>query len=205
MKMDAYEQINPKRFKRIIFAIVVGFFLAIGLGILLFIAIVPTWQDYFNQLISTANTLGIYNDPLAYILGSGLYSLNAPSPFFMDIFSAIGPDVATAIQLSILPAILTWLISGFVIGIICKRWEDGFIAGLLCGLITWTFIIITSRIAILGDAQLGVLELGYILVVFMMLVNSAAAIIICMAGGVLGGIVYSKILFRQESLIEEYM
>ena len=203
--MDAYEQINPKRLKRVIIAVVLGFVLAIGLGLLLFIALVTDWRYYFDELISVANTLGVYNDPFAYILGSGLYSMNAASPFFMDIFSAIGPEVEAAINTAVLPAILTWFVTGFVMGIMVKRWDDGFISGLICGLATWIFVIIATRIIILGDAILGVLELGYILIVFMMLVNAAVAILICMAGGVIGGLLYSKVLFRQEALIEEYM
>ncbi|MHA1648753.1 MAG: hypothetical protein ACTSYB_01060 [Candidatus Helarchaeota archaeon] len=203
--MDAYEQISPKRFRRVLIAVVIGFFLAIGLGILLFMACVENWEYYFNRLVEVAQEYIGINIPLAYILGSGLYSLNSASPFFMDIFSAIGPEVETAIRNAVLPAVLTWLITGFVMGLICKRWDDGFFSGLLCGLITWLFVVIASRIAILGTSQLGILELGYFLVVFMMLVNSAAAILICMAGGVLGGLLYSKVLFRQEALIEEYM
>jgi hypothetical protein len=202
--MDAYEQISPKRLKRVLIAVVFGFFLAIGLGILLFMALVPNWPFYFNTLITTAETYIGINAPFAYILGSGLYSLNAASPFFMDIFGAIGPEVATAIQNAILPAILTWFITGLVMGFFCKRWEDGFFSGLLCSLIVWVFVIIASRIAILGDAQLGILEIGYALIVFMILVNSAAAILICLGGGVIGGLLYSKILFRKQALIEQY-
>jgi hypothetical protein len=202
--MDAYEQINPKRFKRVLIAVLFGFFLAIGLGILLFMALVPSWPFYFDTLINVAETYIGINPPLAYVLGSGLYSLNAASPFFMDIFGAIGPEIATAIQSAILPAILTWFSTGFVMGFFCTRWEDGFFSGLLCSLIVWVFVVIASRIAILGDAQLGILEIGYVLIIFMMLVNSAAAILICIAGGVLGGLLYSKVLFRKQALIEQY-
>jgi hypothetical protein len=204
--MDAYEQINPKRLKRVVISVIIGFFIAIGLGILLFIVFVADWQPFFARITSIAEEYIGLQPAFVYILGSGLYSLNAASPFFLDMFSAPElAEISTGIQQAVLPAILTWLITGFVMGIICKRWEDGFLAGLFCGLITWIFVVIGTRIAVLGSTQLGVLELGYILIVFMMLVNASVAILICMAGGVLGGIVYSKILFRQEALIEEYM
>jgi hypothetical protein len=203
--MDAYEQINPKRLKRILIAVLIGFFLSLGLGILLFMALVSNWQFYFNTIISTAQEYIGINAPLAYILGSGLYSLNAASPFFLDIFGAIGPEVQTGIQSAILPAILTWFITGLVMGFLVKRWDDGFFSGLLCSLCVWVFVIIASRIAILGTTQLGILEIGYVLIVFMMLVNSAAAILICMGGGVVGGLIYSKVLFRKQAMIEQYM
>lgn len=70
--MDAYEQINPKRLKRILIAVLIGFFLALGLGILLFMALVPNWQTYFNQLVTLAQTYIGVNPFIAYILGSGL-------------------------------------------------------------------------------------------------------------------------------------
>jgi len=203
--MDAYEQINPKRLKRILIAVLIGFFLSLGLGILLFMALVPDWQFYFNELISTAETYIGINAPLAYILGSGLYSLNAASPFFMDIFGAIGPAVQAGIQSAILPAILTWFITGFVMGFLVKRWDDGFFSGLLCGLIVWFFTMIATRFALLGTTQLGIFTIAEILLYFLSLVNSAAAILICMAGGVVGGLVYSKVLFRKQALIEQYM
>ncbi|MHA1265714.1 MAG: hypothetical protein ACTSRS_10830 [Candidatus Helarchaeota archaeon] len=202
--MDAYENINPRRFKRVLIAVIFGFFLAIGLGILLFMAFVENWAYYFNELISAAETYVGINAPLAYFLGSGLYSLNAASPFFMDVFSAIGPEVETAIQGAWLPAILTWFITGFTMGLFCRRWDDGFFSGLLCGIVTFIIIQVMARIAVLGDAQLGAVELAYILVVFMLLVNSSVAVFICMAGGVIGGLLYSKVLFREEALIEEY-
>ncbi len=203
--MDAYEQINPKRIKRVAIAVILGFFLAIGLGILLFMALVDEWQSYFDSLIYYADFLGVSSNFVAYILGSSLYSMNSASPFFMDLFSQMGPEVEAAISNAVLPAILTWFITGFVMGLLCKRWDDGFLSGLICGLASWVFVVIATRIAIVGSSTFGILELGYILLVFMMLVNSAAAILICMAGGVIGGLLYSKVLFRQESLIEEYM
>ena len=204
--MDAYEQISPKRFKRIVIVVIIGFFLSIGLGILLFMAFVPGWQAFFDELTLTAQTYIGLQPAFVYILGSGLYSLNAASPFFLDLFADAGLlDVYSRIQDAVLPAILTWLIVGLVMGLLVKRWDDGFLSGLFCGLITFIFVVIGTRIAILGTAQLGILELGYILIVFMLLVNSAAAILICMAGGVLGGLIYSKVLFRTEAMIEEYM
>ncbi len=206
--MDAYEQISPKRFRRVLIAAVFGFFLAIGLGILLFMAVVRDWPSYFAAIESIAQSIGIESIPLAYILGSGLYSMNATSPFFVDlIFGIDNPyfvQIQAGINSAILPAILTWFITGFIMGLFCKRWDDGFFSGLLCGIVTFIFITIATRIAVLGTDQLGVLELGYLLIVFMMLVNSASAIFICMAGGIMGGFLYSKVLFRQKSLIGEY-
>ncbi|HUY00872.1 MAG TPA: hypothetical protein VMV49_15025 [Candidatus Deferrimicrobium sp.] len=202
--MDAYEQISPKRIRKVLILVVIGFFLAIGLGILLFILFVENWQFYFNELISVAQEYIGINPGMAYFLGSGLYSLNAASPFFADIFGAIGPEVQIFIQNATLPAILTWFITGFVLGFFAKRWDDGFFSGLLCGIAVWIFMIVASRIAILGNSQLGVLELGYIIIVFMLLVNSFAAFLICVCGGVLGGLLYSKVLFRRQALIEQY-
>ncbi|TFG05483.1 MAG: hypothetical protein EU536_01905 [Promethearchaeota archaeon] len=203
--MDAYEQINPKRFRKILVVISGGFFLAIGLGILLFMLFVPSWQDYFNELVSVAQTYVGVNAPLAYFLGSGLYSMNAASPFFMEVFSAIGPEVEVAIKAAWIPAILTWFVTGFTMGFVCRRWDDGFFSGLLCGIITFIIIQILARIAILGDAQLGAFELGYALVVFLLLVNSSVAVLICMLGGVIGGLLYSKVLFKERAEIAEYM
>ncbi len=203
--MDAYEQINPKRLKRVLIAVVFGFFMAIGLGILLFMVFVDNWQFYFGELITLAETYVGINAPLAYFLGSGLYSMNAVSPFFMDIFSAIGPEVEVAIGGAMIPAILTWFITGFVMGFFCKRWDDGLFSALICGIVTFVIIQVMARIAILGDSTLGALELGYVIVVFMLLVNSAVAVLIAMAGGVTGGLLYSKVLFRRQSMIEEYM
>lgn len=134
-----------------------------------------------------------------------MYSLSAASPFFLDIFGKISPDIEAGIRSAILPAILTWFITGLIMGFLVKRWDDGFFSGLLCSLIVWVFIMIVARIAILGDAILGILEIGYALIVFMLLVNSAAAILICIGGGVVGGLIYSKVLFRKRALIEQYM
>lgn len=203
--MDAYEHINPKRFKRVLILVIIGFFLSIGLGILLFMLFVDNWQYYFDQFITGIGEFTGMSPVMAYILGSGFYSLNASSPFFQDIFGAIGPEVADMLNMMILPAILTWVITGFVMGFFCKRWDDGVLSGLLCSLIVWVFIVITSRITIAGGQTFGIFELGYILVIFMMLVNSAAAILLCMGGGMLGGLLYSKVLFREQSIIEDYV
>ena len=202
--MDAYEQINPKRFKRVLIAVVFGFFLAIGLGILLFMVFVENWQTYFQLLTDTAQQYIGINAPLAYFLGSGLYSMNAASPFFIDVFAAI-PGVEGIITGAAIPAILTWFITGFAMGFFCKRWDDGLFSALICGIVTFVIIQVMARIALLGDQTLGVLDLGYFLVVFMLLVNAAAAVFICMAGGVMGGLLYSKVLFRKQAMIEEYM
>ncbi len=185
--------------------VVIGFFLAIGLGIILFMLLVDNWQSYFYQLITPAYPYPGMNPIIGYILGSGFYSLNASSPFFQDIFGAISVDVQNMLSMMVLPAILTWVITGFVIGLFCKRWDDGFLSGLICSLSVWVFVVIASRITLVGGNLFGILELGYILVIFMMLVNSAAAILICMGGGVVGGLLYSKVLFRRQALIEEYM
>jgi len=200
--MDAYEQINPKRLKRVLIAVLIGFFLSLGLGFLLFIALVPLpiWQPYFNQLIDTLKI----NPFVAYTLGSGLYSLNAASPFFLEIFGSI-PQFEAGIRAAILPAILTWFLTGLVMGLLAKRWDDGFLSGLLCGLVVWAFTIIATRFVILGTSQLGIFTIAELLMYFLSLVNSSAAIIICMAGGVVGGLLYSKILFRKQALIEQYM
>jgi len=203
--MDAYEQISPKRFKRVLIGVVFGFFLAIGLGIVLFMIFVENSQFYFNLLIYNAQEYVGINAPLAYILGSGLYSMNAASPFFMDIFGAIDPAVELAIREAVIPAVLTWFITGFVMGFFCKRWDDGLFSALICGIVTFVIIQVMARIAILGDQTLGVVDLAYFLVVFMLLVNSSVAVFICMAGGILGGLLYSKVLFRTQSMIEEYM
>jgi len=202
--MDAYEQINPKRLKRILIAVLIGFFLSLGLGILLFMALVPDWQIYFTELISLSQDYIGINPFMAYVLGSGLYSLSAASPFFVQIFGAISPEVEEGIRSAILPAILTWAITGLVMGFLVKRWDDGFFSGLICGLLVWVFVVIATRIAILGTAELGILAIAEALIYFMMLVNSAAAILICMAGGVIGGLLYSKVLFRNQALIEQY-
>lgn len=208
--MDAYEQISPKRFRRVLIAMVFGLFLAIGLGILLFMVLVRDWQIYFDSIFDLAFTAGIDNVPLVYFLGSGLYSMNAASPFFVDMF--FHPSAPAEFQLvgqgilsAALPAVLTWFITGFVMGFFCKRWDDGLFSALLCGIATFIVIQVMARVAILGSDVLGVLELGYIILVFMLLVNSAAAVFICMAGGVLGGLLYSKVLFRRQAMIEEYM
>ncbi|NVM56310.1 MAG: hypothetical protein HWN66_21615, partial [Candidatus Helarchaeota archaeon] len=199
----AYEQISPKRLKRVIIAVVIGFFLSIGLGILLFMVFVENWQYYFDQLISQSK--GYINPIMAYILGSGLYTLNAASPFFVDIFSAFGTEIEDMLGMMVLPAILTWFITGFTMGFICKKWEDGFLSGIFCGLVTWVFLVVGTRIAIFGSSTFGPGELFFILAVFMMLVNSAAAILICIGGGVLGALFYSKVLYRKKAMIEEYM
>ena len=206
--MDAYEQISPKRFKRVLIAVLFGFFLAIGLGILLFMVFVEGWQGYFQLLTDFAEKYVGINPPLAYFLGSGLFSMNAASPFFLDVFGAIefgGTSADTFINNSMLPAVLTWLITGFVMGFFCKRWDDGLFSALICGIVTFVIIQVMARIAILGDQTLGVADLAYFLVVFMLLVNSSVAVFICMAGGILGGLLYSKVLFRTQAMIEEYM
>lgn len=202
--MDAYEHISPKRFKRVLIAMVFGFFLAIGLGILLFIAFVPNWQSYFTILTDAAELYVDVGDALAYFLGSGLYSMNAASPFFMDIFGGI-IGVTEFISVATLPAILTWFITGFAMGFFCKRWDDGLFSGLLCGIVTFIVMQVMARFVLLGNMALGVGELAYIIMVFSLLVNSAVAVLICMAGGVFGGLLYSKVLFRTQAMIEEYM
>lgn len=200
--MDAYEQINPKRLKRVLIAVLIGFFLSLGLGFLLFIVLVPApiWKEYFDQLISF---LGI-NPFVAYTLGSGLYSLNAASPFFLNIFGSISPQLTEGISAAIVPAILTWFITGLVMGFLVRRWNDGFLSGLLCGLIVWLFITVATRFVLIGTAQLGIFTVAELLMYFLSLVNSAAAIIICIIGGVIGGLLWSKVLFRKQALIEQY-
>ncbi|NVM53249.1 MAG: hypothetical protein HWN66_06060 [Candidatus Helarchaeota archaeon] len=164
--------INPETLKKALLLGALGFLIAIGLGIG-FVLILPGGSTFLGSISS--------NKLVAYLLGSGVFSLNAISPFLMEI-------VVGYIAWS---AFLTWLITGLILGILAKRWRTGIYSGLVTALLVWLLVVIGTRLFIRTAATTPpIVYAGFSL---FMLVNAGIAFFVTGIGSTLGSVLYAHV------------
>ncbi|NVM29670.1 MAG: hypothetical protein HWN65_12580 [Candidatus Helarchaeota archaeon] len=171
-RYEGFPTINPETLKNVLILGPLGFLIAIGLGIG-FVLILPGGSLYLASISS--------NKMVAYLIGSGVFSLNAISPFLMEI-------VVGYVAWS---AFLTWFITGFILGILAKKWRTGVYSALLTALLVWLLVVIGTRIFITTVATTSPIE--YAFFSLLMLVNAGIGFVVAGIGSTIGTVLYAHV------------
>lgn len=195
--MSDYGEFDLEDTGKTLSVVAIGTLVVMGLSILFFFTLsagtanlfVDTLLTVFSQ-IETAHLT---------ILGFTLFTLVAPVGYIWLLDPAfLGIDTAgVAFEPVLISSIITYLVAGFIVGLVARKdWMKGFTAGLWTGISVYIASLIMTLIALFA---VGIFMMGApglmvtLLLVLMIFVMSLPSILMCGAGGILGGKLYHKI------------
>ncbi|MFX1296771.1 MAG: hypothetical protein ACFFD2_18185 [Promethearchaeota archaeon] len=158
-------EFNPITFKKALIQGILGFFIALGLGILFLI--IFGQHGFFNDLATVIESFTGPHPVMAYFLGSGLYSINATTPLLAPLLDAITPGIGGSVGGAAWPAFLTWLVTGFLLGFIAKKGKSALFGSLFITIFVWLFVVISARIIFLPPSIVGAAEFTIISLVML--------------------------------------
>ena len=205
--MDEYDQFNPK------LALRVALIALFGVGVAMICSIIGIWAlnssmaiqmvDMILQLVAMSGQL---NPVLLIVLTFTFLNMVAPVAFiWANWFFADYMAAASITQVDFLPillsSVLTWIITGILIGIVSKEWAQGlqnaFISGLL-GYVINAFLVIfmigQSGMLFSGIITYGVLYIAFVLAFIM----SIPTFLLLVVSGVIGGLIARYTIYREE-------
>ncbi|MHA1799793.1 MAG: hypothetical protein ACTSVY_15195 [Candidatus Helarchaeota archaeon] len=178
--------------------ITLGVIIIVGLSILFFFTLARNSAYLFVDAL--ASVFGTLETAHLTILGFTLFTLVAPVGYFwMQDPAFLGLDYGgVTFEPVLISSIITYVVAGLVVGLIAKKdWLKGFTVGIWTGIGVYITTLILTLIALIA---VGIISagapgvLGTILVVLFILVMSIPSFIICGAAGMLGGLIYQRVL-----------
>ena len=177
---------------------VLGTFVIMGLSILFFFTLAfGTANLFIDALLSV---FGQIETAHLTVLGFTLFTLVAPVGYIWLRFDPafLGIDTAgVAFEPMLISSIITYLVAGFVVGMLAKKdWMKGFTTGLWTGISVYIASLVMTYIAL---AAVGIFIAGpqgllvTIIVALMVFIMSLPSILMCGVAGMLGGKVYHRL------------